>query len=65
MDDDHDGDECFLCYETDPKLLRELLTTASAARLTFLASGARWTNKSYDAYAVSDVLELLGPLKCL
>ena len=29
------------------------------ARLTFLASGAHWSNKSYDAYAVSDVLELL------
>ena len=59
MDNDDDGHECFLCYETDSKLLRELLTTASAARLTFLASGARWTNKRYDACAVSDVLELL------
>ena len=58
------NDCLFLCYQTDPKLLRELLTTASAARLTFLASGARWSNKIYDAYAVSDVLELLGPRKC-
>ena len=29
------------------------------ARLTFLASGAHWSNKSYDAYAFSHVLELL------